>query len=311
MKKNPLFLLLGISASFFAIFLVFVYFALNSLLHEGSQEELLAARRTKVGVIPLSGVIMDATKTLKQIKIFEEDSSIKAIIVRINSPGGAVAPSQEIHDALLHARKSKPIISSFDSLAASGGYYVAVASDKIVTNPGTMTGSIGVIMDFANLSGLYKWAKIDRFNIKSGKLKDFGTENRAMTAEEKAFGQELVNNVYMQFVHAVAEGRHMSVDKVKGFADGRVFTGEQAVKNGLADRLGGMDTATEEAKNLAKIKGKVNLVYPEAKHKGFFELIGSGAAEGLVHSFLENLVPTIQESMSNELQTGTKTPYFL
>ncbi len=310
MKKNPLVLLLSISAGFFVLFLLFVYFAMNSFIHEGSQNALLSRGGTSIAVISLNGVIMDSTKILKQLETFEEDSSIKGIILRINSPGGAVAPSQEIHDAVLRVRKSKPVVASFESLAASGGYYVAVACDKIVTNPGTMTGSIGVIMDFTNLGDLYKWAKVERFNIKSGKMKDFGSENRPMTAEEKAFGQELVNNVYLQFVHAVSVGRKLPEEKVKELADGRVYTGEQAFKFGLADKLGGIDVAKEEMKALAKIKGKINLVYPEVKHKGVLELLGSGAAEGLMHSFFEQLGPQLQEGLQHGF-SNSKSLYFL
>jgi protease-4 len=174
------------------------------------------------------------------------------------------------------------VIASFDSLAASGGYYVAVATDMIVTNPGSLTGSIGVIMDFANLGELYKWAKVERYNLKSGKFKDTGNETRAMTPEEKELMQTLIDNVYGQFVAAVAVGRKMSEEKVRELADGRVYTGDQAVKLGLADKLGGMEVAVEEMKELAKIKGKPNLIYPEPKRKKFLDMIVDGLSHGIV-----------------------------
>lgn len=287
MKKNPLVLLLGISGAFFSLFLVFVFFAMGSFVKEGKTSFL--NRGASVGVLPIDGVIMDSQKTLKQIKKYEENDEIKGVIVRINSPGGAVAPSQEIYEALQRLKKVKPVISSFDSLAASGGYYIAVATDKIITNPGTMTGSIGVIMEFANLSELYKWAKVDRYNIKSGKFKDVGSESRAMSPEEKQVMQDMVMSVYEQFVRAVATGRKLSVERVKELADGRIYTGEQAVKYGLADKLGGLEVALEEMKVLAKIKGKPVMVYPESKKRSIVELFTSGVSEGIVHSVFNAL----------------------
>lgn len=288
MKKNPLLVLLAISAVFFGIFLFFVFFTMGNIVRDRS---ILARGGVNMGVIRLRGPIMEAQKVLKEFKEFEEASDIKAIIVRIDSPGGAVGPSQEIHDAIKRVRKTKPVVASFESVAASGGYYVAVAADSIISNPGTLTGSIGVIMDFANLTDLYKWAKIDRFNLKSGKFKDAGTDTRPMTAEEKELLQGLVDNVYQQFLKAVADGRKLPIERVKPFADGRVLSGEQAYVAGLVDKLGGLDVAIEQAKALAKVdaKQKVNLVQPEPKRKSLLEVLGQGAAEGLVRGFSEQL----------------------
>ncbi|MGZ3693286.1 MAG: signal peptide peptidase SppA [Bdellovibrionota bacterium] len=288
MKKNPLLLLLAISAVFFGIFLLFVFFTMGNIVKDRS---LLARGGADIGVVKLSGVIMESQKTLKELKELEEDTSVKAIIMRINSPGGAVGPSQEIHDAVLRVRKTKPVVASFESVAASGGFYVAVACEKIVSNPGTLTGSIGVIMDFANLSELYKWAKVDRFNLKSGKFKDVGSESRPMTADEKELMQNLISNVYEQFLKAVAEGRHLPVDKVRPVADGRVLSGEQALQVGLVDKMGGMDVAVDLVKELAHIdaKQKVNLVYPEPKRKSLLEMLGQGAADSLMQGIANNL----------------------
>lgn len=288
MKKNPLLLLLAVSAVFFGIFLLFVFFTMGNLVKDRS---LLARGGTDIGVVKLNGVIMESQKTLKDLKELEEDTSVKAIIMRINSPGGAVGPSQEIHDAVLRVRKTKPVVASFESVAASGGYYVAVACEKIVSNPGTLTGSIGVIMDFANLAELYKWAKVDRFNLKSGKFKDVGSESRPMTAEEKELMQALISNVYEQFLKAVADGRHMPADKIRPIADGRVLSGEQAMQNGLVDKLGGIDVAVDLVKELAHIdaKTKVNLVYPEPKRKSLLEMLGQGAADSLMQGISNNI----------------------
>ena len=256
-----------------------------------------------IGVLPITGVILDSTKALKELKALEENDDIKGVIVRINSPGGAVAPSQEIYDAVKRLRKTKPVIASFDSVAASGGYYIAVGAEKIITNPGSMTGSIGVIMDFVNLAELYKWAKVDRFNIKSGKFKDIGTENRPMTADEKAVMQGMILNVYEQFVTAVAEGRKMPKEKVKELADGRAYTGDQAVKLGLADKLGGMDFAVETMKEMAKIKGKPELVYPDEKRNRFLEVFTESIANGIIRGVANGLGLQLNDANQSQLST--------
>jgi protease IV len=288
MKKNPLVLLLAISGVFFALFLLFVFFAMGNIVKDRS---LLARGGVSVGVVKVHDVIMDSEKSLKQLKEFEEDTSIKAIIVRIDSPGGAVGPSQEIHDAIKRVRKTKPVVASFESVAASGGYYIAVAADRIVSNPGTLTGSIGVIMNMANLSELYKWAKVERYNIKSGKFKDVGADTRAMSPEERELVQNLIDNVYNQFLKAVADGRRLPVDSVKPYADGRILSGEQAMAVGLVDKLGGIDVAIELVKELAKIdpKQKVNLVFPEPKRRSLLEVIGQGAADSVFDALAQRL----------------------
>jgi protease-4 len=307
MKKNPLVLLLAISGVFFVIFLLFVFVTMGNIVKDRS---LLARGGVNVGVVKLEEVIMDSDKILKQLKEFEEDSSIKAVIVRIDSPGGAVGPSQEIHDAILRVKKTKPVVASFESVAASGGFYVAVAADRIVSNPGTLTGSIGVIMNMTNLSELYKWAKVDRYNIKSGKFKDVGSENRPMTPEEHELMQNLIDNVYQQFLKAVADGRRLPVDRVKPYADGRVLSGEQALQLGLVDKLGGIDVAIDTVKELAKLdpKQKVNLVYPEPKRKSLIEILSQGAADSLVGAITAKLGLTGSTLKALSVQKGL---YFL
>ncbi len=309
MKKNPLLLLLGVSAVFFCIFLLFVFFTVGNIARD---KPLLARGGVDVGVVKLSGVIMESQKVLRELKELEEDSSIKAIILRINSPGGAVGPSQEIHDAVLRVRKTKPVVASFESVAASGGYYVAVAADQIVSNPGTLTGSIGVIMDFANLEELYKWAKVDRYNLKSGKFKDAGTDTRSMTPEERALLQGLITNVYDQFLKAVADGRKLPIERVRPYADGRVLSGEQAFQAGLVDKLGGLDVAVDVVKVLAKIdaKRKVNLVFPEPRRRSVLELIGQGAAEGMMKGFTSFLNSESLESLRQQTRSQ-KSLFFL
>lgn len=288
MKKNPLVLLLAISGVFFSIFLLFVFFTMGNIVKDRA---LLARGGVNVGVVKIRDVIMDSQRTLKELKEFEEDSSIKAVLVRVDSPGGAVGPSQEIHDAILRVRKTKPVVASFESVAASGGYYIAVACDRIISNAGTLTGSIGVIMNMANLSELYKWAKVERFNIKSGKFKDVGSESRPMTPEERELMQNLVNNVYEQFLKAVADGRKLPVDKVRPYADGRVLSGQQAQEVGLVDKLGGVDVALDTVKELAKLdkKQKVNLVYPEPKRRSLLDMLGKNGADSLAGAVMDRL----------------------
>jgi protease IV len=286
MKKNPLVLLLAISGVFFAVFLLFVFLTMGNLVRSHS---ILARGGVNVGVVKVREVIMDSEKVLKDLKDFEENSSIKAVIVRIDSPGGAVGPSQEIHDAIKRVRKNKPVVASFESVAASGGYYVAVAADRIVSNPGTLTGSIGVIMSMANLQELYRWAKVERYNIKSGKFKDLGSDTRPMSPEERELAQALLDNVHGQFVKAVAEGRRLPVERVTPFADGRVMSGEQAFEAGLVDQLGGIDAAIELVKELAKLdpKQKVNLIMPEPRRRSLLDLLSQGAAHSLLDTVLE------------------------
>lgn len=307
MNKNPVVWLIGLSLFFFVVFLAFVYLVVGSLTKNKS---LLNRNMTNIGVVKVHGVIMDSQHVLADLKEMEEAVDVKGIILRINSPGGAVGPSQEIYDAILRVKKTKPVVASFEAVAASGGYYVAVAADKIVSNPGALTGSIGVIMEFTNLSDLYNWAKVKRFNIKSGKFKDTGSESRDMTTDEKELMQGLIDNVYGQFLKAVSDGRKLPIDRVKPFADGRVLTGEQAFQNGFVDSLGGIDRATDMVKELAKIEPsqKIRFVYPEPKRKNVWDLLGQGAAEGLLKGILEKM-----EGLSSQMQmpNGSKALFFM
>lgn len=270
MKKNPLAVLLAISGSLFVLFLVFIFFAFGFIFDDGDDFIAIGSGGGNVAVLPIEGVILTSKKVLEDLKKFEEDDNIKAVIVRVESPGGAVAPSQEIYHALMRLRDTKPVVASFGSIAASGGYYIGAAANKIVANAGTITGSIGVIMQFINLSGVYEWAKVSRIHITSGKFKDTGTDIRSMTAEEKQLLQGMVDNVHSQFVQAIVDGRNMRNQKVSELADGRIYSGEQAFKAGLVDNLGGLKEAVDLAKELADIEGEPKLVYPQKKRQRFF-----------------------------------------
>lgn len=276
-KKNPLLLVLGISFAFFVIFMIIVGVFMKNLggdSSSGSRKKLFA-KSTNIGVIEIKGTIMDSKKWLEQIDDFENDEMIKGVVIRINSPGGAVGPSQEVHDAVRRLTKKKPVVVSMGSVAASGGYYIAVGAKKIFANPGTITASIGVIMNFADMSKLFQWAKVNPYVIKTGKYKDVGSPNREMSAEEKELLTNMIMNVLGQFRRAVAEGRKMTMEKVIEISDGRIVSGEQAKALGLVDELGGIDEAIESVSKEAGISGKPHVVYA-GKHKGLLEKILMG-----------------------------------
>jgi protease IV len=207
----------------------------------------------RVGLITLEGEIMDSREFTDELERLEEDGRMRALVVRIDSPGGGVAATQEIHEALLDFRRRTdfPVVASLGSLAASGGYYVACAADRIVTEPGTLTGSIGVIFSFTDASELMKKIGLRSEVIKSGAKKDFGAYWRSLTEEERAMLDGVVADVYDQFTRAVAEGRKLPLEKVRGLADGRIFTGRQALTEGLADTMGFSRNAVEIAAGLA------------------------------------------------------------
>ncbi len=223
--------------------------------------------REKVGIIEIKGVISDSKDIIAHLKQFREDDSIKSIVLRIDSPGGGVGPSQEIFREVRKTIVQKKVITSMGTIAASGGYYVAAGTDGIVANPGTITGSIGVIMGFTNFEELIKKIGLVPIVIKSGKYKDTGSPVRQMTEDEEKILQNFVQTIHMQFVKAIAEGRKMDAGKVKSIADGRIFSGEEAKDLGLVDRLGNLDDAIEWAGRLGGIKGKIVTVYaPEKKY---------------------------------------------
>lgn len=243
--------------------------------HFGDKSDTSVVTNNTVLQIDLEGVIMNGKKILKKIKKYKEDDRIKAVVININSPGGAVGPSQEIYAAIkaFRAETKKPVICSSSGLLASGAYYAAVGCDKIVVSSGSLVGSIGVIMEFANLEKLYDWAKVTRYSITTGKYKDSGAEYRQMRPDERALFQDLINDVYGQFVQAVADGRNLKVDFVKQYADGRVMTGSQAVKLGFADAEGTLEDAVKLAAETAKLGKDYKLYEAPTKRPGLWEYI--------------------------------------
>lgn len=238
----------------------------------------------KIGIVEIKGVITQSADIIEVLRQYKEDDGIKAVILRIDSPGGGVGPAQEIYREVIKIKTKKKVITSMGSVAASGGYYIACASDLIVANPGTITGSIGVIMQFSNFEELLKKIGIKGVVIKGGEYKDIGSPFRDMTPEEKKIIQEAIDNVHQQFIQAVMEGRKLERIKVVQIADGRILTGEQAKRLGLVDQIGNLQDAIDIATKLAGIKGKPQIIYPKKK----FSLLELLIKE--VVSFLTNIL---------------------
>ncbi|HQT96337.1 MAG: hypothetical protein B7Z62_01980 [Deltaproteobacteria bacterium 37-65-8] len=247
------------------------FFAL--LLVVSHMDDLPFARGEKVAVISVSGLISDSEPTIEQLKRFGKDDSVKAIVLRIDSPGGGVGPSQEIYEEVKKARAKKPVLASMGALAASGGYYIACAAQRVYANPGTITGSIGVVMPFMNVKDLVEKIGVKGMTVKSGVFKDIGSPMRDMTPQERELLQGVVDNVHLQFVNAVAAGRNLDREDVLRIADGRIFTGEQARGLGLVDVLGNLEDAISDAGKLGKISGEPKVVTAPKKKISFLELL--------------------------------------
>ncbi len=238
------------------LFFVLVLLAFVGVSTIATEWTIQQGTDNKVGIVDVIGVIQSSQNIIKQIKSFRDDKHIRGIILRIDSPGGAVGPSQEIYDEVLKTRKSGKIIyASMGTLAASGGYYIASAADQIFANPGTLTGSIGVIMAFSNAQGLLEKIGLKPEIIKAGKYKDIGSPTRSMNQTEKNLLQDVVTDVHQQFIEAIANGRDISIAEVTKIADGRIFTGRQAYSLKLVDQLGGLQATISQLATKAGIIG--------------------------------------------------------
>jgi len=242
----------------------------------------------KIAVIEVRGLITQSQGVIEELHRYTEDEGVKAIILRIDSPGGGVGPSQEIYREVLKIKSNqkKKVITSMGSVAASGGYYIASASDLIVANPGTITGSIGVLMEFTNIEELFKKIGVKGVVLKSGEHKDIGSPFREMTPEEKKLMQSVIDNVHQQFIQAVADGRKMDHSKVAQVADGRILTGEQAKQLGLVDQLGNLQDAIDTAAKMVGIEGKPLVLYPKRKFS-LLELLIEGVTEAILKTLSE------------------------
>jgi protease-4 len=268
-----------------ALLAFFIGITLLILPSTGKQGGLLA-KSNKVGVVEVNGVITDSKTTLNHLKKFKESDAIKAIVVRINSPGGAVGPSQEILAEIHKTRQTKKVVASMGTVAASGGYYIACGADAIMANHGTLTGSIGVIMNFTNIEKLTQKLGVDLYNLHAGKFKDVGSPTRTMTPVEREYLQKLLDNVHEQFIVDVARGRRLPIHKVREVADGRVFTGEIAQSLGLVDQLGNLPDAIDLAGRLAGLRGKVEAIYIPKEKMSLFTLLFGNEPEEILESWL-------------------------
>jgi protease IV len=245
-----------------------------------------------VGLVEMWGVIDDDSgrQLIRQLDRWGKTSSIKAVVIQVNSPGGSVAASQEVFDAIKRLKAEKPVVVSMASVAASGGYYISCAASKIVANPGTLTGSIGVIFEFNTYKGLMEKVGVNLEVVKSGELKDVGNYSRSMTENEQKMLHSVVMDSYEQFVGVVVEGRGLPVDSVHGFANGSVFTGLQAYKMGLVDTLGGLHEAIKLAAKLADLDPDPGVVRPIRRERvTFWDLIGQ---------FMGNMNAAVQRGLS-------------
>ncbi|MCX6101898.1 MAG: signal peptide peptidase SppA [Proteobacteria bacterium] len=247
-------------------FTVMIVLFTLSLLKRSTFETEKSSYSPHVAVIDLSGVIYSSASFIKHTEALEQNKQCKAAVIRINSPGGVVGPSQEIYDAIKRLDTKIPVVISMGSLAASGGYYAALGARTIFANPGTLTASIGVIMEFMNTEKLFDWAKVERVTMKAGKLKDVGSPSRKMMPEEKEFIQSLLNDVHAQFRAAVKERRHLTDEEMEKTTDGRIMTGVQAKNAKLIDAIGGYQDAVKQAKKLAGLPDSAPVIIKEASH---------------------------------------------
>jgi protease-4 len=271
----------------FLVFFAFLFLAYGVV--KGEAPHLSSGPR--FGVIEVKGAIgvgggggVEAEPVMKQIRRFYDDDGIKAVLVRIDSPGGAVSPSQEIYDELKRLSAKKTVVCSLGNIAASGGFYIAMGCPKIVAEPGTLTGSIGVISEFVNVKGLAERFDIKVETIKSGELKDMGNPFRDMTARDREYWTEMTLHIYEQFLGAVVESRKLPEGKVREVADGRVMTGQDAKALGLIDELGNFYAAVELAKKEAHLTGEPTLVYPPEEGAKLFERLMGGTASAVARS---------------------------
>lgn len=273
MSKKTVLITAALLVSFIALFALSVKIARTIF----GTEEVSVISKQGVGLIEVKGMILDSKETTRQLRYFLKQENIKAVVLRVDSPGGIVAPSQEIYSEVKKFAAKKKIIVSMGSLAASGGYYISAPSTIIYANPGTITASIGVILKLSNIESLMDKIGIKSHVLKTGKYKDSGSPVREFSPEDRAMLQAVIDNTHEQFVKAVAEGRKLPLEDVRKIADGRILSGEQAVGYKLVDRLGTLQDAIEEAGRLSGISGEPELVLPPKKKINYLDLLAEGA----------------------------------
>ena len=279
-RRSRTLLWVVIGGGAFFLFLLAV-FALVYVSMRSSREARLGGFGDKIGIVDIEGLIVTPKNVVPQLKQYADDDSIKAIILHINTPGGGVAASQEIYNEVKRIRdeKKKKIIASIETVGASGGYYIASACNKIFADEGSIVGSIGVIAEWVNYGDLMRWAKLKEQLLKAGEFKDTGNPTRDLTPAERAYMQGIVDNMHTQFIEAVAEGRHLKVEDVRPLADGKVWTGQQALPLKLVDQLGDFETAVKDTAKAVGIKGEPNLIKPEKEKKTLLDLLFGDVSE--------------------------------
>jgi protease-4 len=291
-SRTLLWIVIGGGAFFLFVMSVFVLVYLA--LHAGGEQASLHAFGDKIGIVDLEGVIVDPSVVVPQLKKFGDDDSIKAIIIRVNSPGGGVAASEEIYREVKRVRdeKHKHIVAAISTVGASGAYYISSATNKIYADNGSIVGSIGVIMEWLNYGDLLRWAKLKQEVLSVGEFKDTGDPTRELTPAERAYLQSLADNMYEQFVRAVAEGRHAKVEDIKAIANGKVWTGEEALSMHLVDQIADFQAAVDDTAKAVNIKGEPVLVHPELERKTVLDLLFGDVSQWL---------PTKEKLMENQM----------
>ncbi|MGA7217913.1 MAG: signal peptide peptidase SppA [Candidatus Sulfotelmatobacter sp.] len=266
-SRTLLWILLG--GGVFCLYILMMFSLVYVTMRANGGEPKFGGFGDRIAVVNLNGVILSPQPVVGQLKSFADDSSVKAIILHVNSPGGGVAASEEIYREVKRIRqeKKKRIVVSIETVGASGAYYVASASDKIYADQGSVVGSIGVIAEWVNFGDLMKWAKLKNVVIKTGEFKDTGNPARDLTPAEQAYMQSLIDNMFGQFIKAVADGRGMKFDDVKAIANGKVWTGEQALSMKLIDNVGDFEAAVKDTAKSVGISGEPTLVWPERERK--------------------------------------------
>ena len=283
MKKHPL--LLGIPLLFV---IGIVFFGLMQIFWGGGWGKYSFSSEKKLAIVKIEGTINNAEETVRQISDLIRDERVKAIVVRIDSVGGGVAPSQEIYEALLAAGDKKEVVVSMGSVAASGGYLIACGAKQIVANPGTITGSISAVMHFTDVQELMKKIGINSSVVKSGKYKDIGSPVRDMMEEERALLQELVDDVYDQFLEVIATRRKISMENLRQIADGRILTGRQALKLKLVDSLGTQQDAVRIAAKMAGLPDNPDIMYVERRKSFFLDFLLGSLANKIKNDLLQD-----------------------
>ena len=279
----------------FFLFLLAVFTIIYTSVKSDRSDGISGAFGDKIAVVDLEGVIIDPKVVIGELKRYADDDSIKAIIIHVNTPGGGAAASQEIYQAVKRIRdkKKKRIVASIETVGASGGYYVASACDKIYANPASVVGSIGVIAEWYNYGELIKWAKMKEITIKTGEFKDTGTPTRDLTPAERVYLQALIDDMYTQFINAVAEGRKMKPEEVRALADGKVWTGSQAMPLKLVDQLTDFQGAVDDTAKAVGISGEPTLVRPQKERRTLLDVLAGND--------LADLIPTRAKLMETHV----------